>query len=297
MERREIEIFLTLAEELHFGRTAERLHVSGALVSQTIKKLERRIGAPLFERTSRRVALTPIGRQLDDDLRPAHGRIQEGIGKAIAAGRGVHGLLDVGFMSAAAGQLVLDIADTFHTQHPDCEVKLRETSLIDFLGPLRRGEVDIALLQFPIDEPDLTTGVALFSDPAMLAVSSHNPLAGQESVCLEDLAHDPVLFVAGPPDYWVDYHYPPATPGGTPIERRSDFPGFLETLTYVAANKGVAVVGAQVTRYYPRPGITCLPIRDAPAFDYGLVWRTAGQTSRVRDFARAAAGAQIEGPL
>ena len=66
-----MEIFLTLADELHFGRAAQRLHVSTARVSQTIKKLERRIGASLFERTSRRVDLTPIGRRLGDELRPA----------------------------------------------------------------------------------------------------------------------------------------------------------------------------------------------------------------------------------
>jgi DNA-binding transcriptional LysR family regulator len=288
VERHEIEIFLTLAEELHFGRTAERLHVSGALVSQTIKKLERRIGAPLFERTSRRVALTPIGQRLHEDLQPAYQRIQEAVRRAIAAGRGVHGVLQVGFMSVALGQLALDIADTFHTQHPDCEVTIRETSLADFLGPLRRGEVDVMLLPFPIDEPDLSCGPVLFSEPAMLAVSSDSPLAGQESACLEDLAHHPVLFVAGPPDYWMDHHHPRTTPVGRPVDRRLDFPGFQEILTYVAANKGVAVVGAQVTRYYARPAITCLPIRDAPAYDYGLVWRTANETSRVRAFTQAA---------
>ena len=70
LERYELETFLTLAEELHFGRTAERTHVSTARVSQTIKKLERRVGAPLFNRTSRHVELTPIGRQLYDDLTP-----------------------------------------------------------------------------------------------------------------------------------------------------------------------------------------------------------------------------------
>ena len=284
MERRELEIFLTLAEELHFGRTAERLHVSAALVSQTIRKLERRVGAPLFQRTSRRVSLTPIGRQLHHDLSPAYQQLQAAIARAVAAGRGVFGVLRIGFMSAVAGQLLLERADDFHRQHPDCEVTLRETSLRDFLGPLRRDELDLMVLPFPVQEPDLTTGSTLFTDPAMLAVSTHNRLARRRSIRLDDLAHDPLLFVAGPPDYWVDAHYPPTTPGGRPIARRSDFPGFLETLTYVAANKGVAIVGAQVPRYYPRPGIVCLPILDAPAFDYGFVWRTAGQTRRVRAF-------------
>src|SRR5690606_15884816 len=68
VDLRDIEIFLTLAEELHFGRTAERLHVSTPRVSQSIAQQERRIGAPLFERTSRRVTLTPLGARLRDDL-------------------------------------------------------------------------------------------------------------------------------------------------------------------------------------------------------------------------------------
>ena len=117
VERRDIEIFLTLAEELHFGRTADRLHVSTARVSQTVRKLERRVGAALFERTSRRVGLTPIGRRLDEDLRPAHQQILDGIDRAIAAGRGIDGELRVGFIGTAVGQFLHQVAAAFHGLH------------------------------------------------------------------------------------------------------------------------------------------------------------------------------------
>jgi DNA-binding transcriptional LysR family regulator len=86
VEQRDIEIFLTLAEELHFGRTAERLHVSTARVSQSIAKWERRVGVPLFERSSRRVALTPVGRQLHQDIGPPYRQILAGIERAVTAG-------------------------------------------------------------------------------------------------------------------------------------------------------------------------------------------------------------------
>src|SRR5256885_10643371 len=95
IESRELETFLVLAEELHFGRTAERLHVSTAQVSQTIRKLERRIGVPLFIRTSRRVEPAPVGRQLLADLRPAWTAGEAALDKAGAAGRGVTGTLRV----------------------------------------------------------------------------------------------------------------------------------------------------------------------------------------------------------
>ncbi len=81
MERHEVDAFLAVAEELHFSRAAERLRLSTARVSQTIQRLERRVGAPLFERTSRMVRLTPIGRQFRDDLEPARALTNAALGK------------------------------------------------------------------------------------------------------------------------------------------------------------------------------------------------------------------------
>jgi DNA-binding transcriptional LysR family regulator len=104
IERHEAEAFLVLAEELHFGRTAERLHVSTARVSQTIRKLERQVGVPLFRRTSRRVELTPVGRQLHDELRPAWEGMAEAMRHAIETGRGMSGILTVAFISAAGAR-------------------------------------------------------------------------------------------------------------------------------------------------------------------------------------------------
>ena len=80
MELREIEIFLILAEELHFGRAAQRLHVSQARVSQAISQQERRLGGALFDRANRRqIRLTPLGRQLCDDLRPVYAGLRDSL--------------------------------------------------------------------------------------------------------------------------------------------------------------------------------------------------------------------------
>ncbi|GAA0451649.1 LysR family transcriptional regulator [Streptomyces olivaceiscleroticus] len=95
-ERLEIDSFVILVEEPHFGRTAKRLRVSRARVSQTIQRLECRIGAPLFERTSRRVRLTPLGRQFLDDIEPGYRAITRGLATAQAAAKGIEGSLTVG---------------------------------------------------------------------------------------------------------------------------------------------------------------------------------------------------------
>ncbi|MDJ0346872.1 LysR substrate-binding domain-containing protein [Streptomyces sp. H10-C2] len=290
MERYEIEAFLTLAEELHFGRTAERLHVTTARVSQTISKLERRVGVPLFERTSRRVALTAIGGRLRDDLMPAYEQIEAGLSRAISAGRGITGELRIGFVGAAAGQLLLQATDRFRGRHPDCEVRIREVQMGEALERLRADEFETLLVCFPLQDADLTMGPVLLSEPRMLAVSSRHPFARRESVSIEDLSRDKVLQApCSLPDPWRDARSPRRTPSGRPIESGASAETFQEILTLIGAGHGIFPVGAHVTRYYARPDVAYIPFDDAPPLEWGLVWRTTGATARIRAFSDAAA--------
>ncbi|MBA9002459.1 LysR family transcriptional regulator [Thermomonospora cellulosilytica] len=288
-ERHELEAFLTLAEELHFGRTAERLRLSQARVSQTIRKLERRVGAPLFERTSRRVALTPLGARLRDDLRPLWEGVREAMARAQATARGVDGVLRVGFLGSGAGELTSAIMDTFTARHPGCEIVMRETHFADPLGPLRAGEVDMLITRLPVREPDLVVGPVVLSEPRVVAVPARHPFARRAAVSLEDLARDTVFGVTGPaPDYWWDFHVPRFTPGGRPIPRGQDVATFQELLALIAAGRGISPMAASVERYYARPDIAFVPLKDAPRTEVALVWRAAGVTARIRAFAQAA---------
>lgn len=257
MEQRDIEIFLTLADELHFGRAAERLHVSTARVSQTIKKLERRIGALLFERTSRRVELTTIGRRLGDELRPAYQQIQDAIDRAAAAARGGRGTLLVGFVGAATGQVVLKVAEAFRVEHPDCEVQFHENQFGEGLGPLRGGEIDMVLATVPVRgarQADLTGGNVLFEEDRLLAVSARHPFARRPSVPFADLARAKVLRTPpAVPDYWDQALVPQHTPDGRPVERGPSFDTIQEMLALVGAGFGTYPVPTQATSYYVRP--------------------------------------------
>ncbi|MGP3967319.1 LysR family transcriptional regulator [Streptomyces sp. 6N223] len=288
MERREMEILLTLAEELHFGRTAERLLVSQARVSQTIRKLERRIGAPLFERTSRRVALTPIGRRLVEDLRPARERIDAGLARAVAAARGAGGVLRAGFLSPAVGQVLMAAAEAFRAERPGTEVTVRETHLGNLLGPLLADEVDVLAVPLPVREPGLVVGPVVFSEPTVLAVATGHRLARRASVTYRDLAGETVLDAAGLPAYWRDHRCPSHLPCGMPLRREQTFTTCQELLTVVGAGQGIAQFGAQGAAYYARPDVVYVPFPEAPAYDYALVWRAASETERVRAFVAAA---------
>jgi len=278
-ERHELEAFLVLAEELHFGRTARRLRLSQARISQTIRKLERRVGAPLFERTSRLYA----------DVQPLYQGLREAMTQAVDAARGVHGVLRVGFLGSGAGTLTSAILGNFRARHPGCEIQMRETHFADPLGPLRAGDVDVLLTRLPVDEPDLTVGPVVLSEPRVLAVPARHPLARRDRVSLEDLAGMTTFGVTGPaPAYWWDFHVPRHTPGGRPIPRGQDVSTFQELLALIAADQGVSPVAASVRHYYSRPDIAFVPLDDAPYTDVAVVWRTAGGTASVRAFAQAA---------
>jgi DNA-binding transcriptional LysR family regulator len=288
LERREIEIFLVVAEELHFGRSAERLHVSVAMVSKAIKKLERAVGAPLFDRSSRRVALTPIGERLYADVEPAYRQIVEGFERAVASGRGVDGVLRVGFIGTAVGQFVLQVAEEFHIRHPACQVEIIESRYADGTELLHSDAVDVLLLAAPAPDPRLVQSPVLFHEPPVLAVSARHPFARRESLTVEDLARDRVLRPRGVPDDIDALSVPRHTPSGRPIERGPDFATIQEMFALVGAGRGVFPVPTHASRYDARPDVAYVPISDGPAFEWRLTWRTAAETNRIRAFSRTA---------
>lgn len=282
IERYEVEAFLTLAEELHFGRTAAKLHVSTARVSQTVRKLERRVGVPLFHRTSRRVSLTTVGQQLHDELLPAWGDLTAAVQRAIETGRGLSGALHVAFVSAAAAQLLAGVTQVFHERAPDCEVRIREAQADQMPGRIRSGEMDLGLTTLPVEDPDLAHGSVLVREAHMLAVPVGHPFARRGSVLAADLTRVPLIRLPGHTAIGPGQADAPATTADPTAGT------FQEALTLVGAGQGALPTGAHARRYYARPDIAYLPISDAPALEWVLVWRADRCTARVRAFVEAA---------
>ncbi|MFF6998303.1 LysR family transcriptional regulator [Streptomyces sp. NPDC008313] len=288
VELRDIEIFLTLAEELHFGRTADRLHVSQARVSQSIAKQERRIGALLFARSSRRVELTAIGARLRDDFSTGYQRILDGTRTATAAARGEVSTLSLGLY----GPQALDYAhviDLFRTRHPGVRLRIQEVYFTDPFGPLRNGSVEVSTAWLPVREPDLTVGPLVATEPLVLMVAAGHPLAARDTVGMEDLADWPLPQSAMPiPEYWQQTLVPTHTPGGRPIRRGPKVSTFQEVAAVVAAGEAISLVHGDATRYYRWPGLRYLRLADGPMGYWSLIWPTAAETGLVRAFARAA---------
>ncbi|MFD0355511.1 LysR family transcriptional regulator [Streptomyces sp. NPDC127110] len=284
MELRDIEIFLTLSEELHFGRTAERLHVSTARVSQAIKKQERSIGAELFERTSRQVRLTPVGEQLLGDLRPVFRSLKESVDRARLTAQGKTDVLRIGLM-VTNGHELRPFWDAFRTRYPQWGLRLSHNGYMDPFAPLRRGEIDLLLSWLPVEEPDLTVGPVLFAEPRVALVANEHRLAGRSSLTLDALADHGIVGPDGPqPDYFEDAFVPFTAPSGRAIERKFLVTTLDELYTLVADGEIIHLLGNQVTRFYVRPDVTYIPVRDTPLLRWGLVWRSDNDSPLVRAF-------------
>ncbi|NUR63557.1 MAG: LysR family transcriptional regulator [Catenulispora sp.] len=287
MELRDIEIFLMLAEELHFGRTAERLYVSPARISQVIKAQERFIGAPLFERTSRAVRLTEVGRRLRDDLRPIHAGFQESLERARMASRGVSARLRVGLMPFNFSGL-WPLWKAFQRQHPQWEVQVRLAHFQEPFGQLRRGEFDVFLAWLPVEEPDLTVGPTLFTDPRVLTVAEDHPLAVRTSATVEVLGDFPVSAGELKLDYWEEGYLPFQTRRGRTIERGLRARHADEMITAVGMGEIVMPFPSHVAEYWNLPGIRYLPMPDLAPLSYALIWRTESENDLIRALAATA---------
>ncbi|MBM7494958.1 DNA-binding transcriptional LysR family regulator [Micromonospora luteifusca] len=286
MELRDIEIFLALAEELHFGRTAERLRITPARVSQSIKKQERRVGAALFDRTTRTVRLTPLGVRLHQQLSAGYRQITEAIEDAAATTGTVTGVVRLGCMGAQAWTIKA-LVDRFRVRHPAADLRLREIHPTAPLDELRSGDVDVALVWLPLHEPDLTVGPVVHTSNILLAMSAGHPLAARESVCLEDLGDCTVVDLPALPRSMEEVFHPLHTPSGRSIPRGPTVTSWHEILSTVAAGEVVSGSAGEALSFYPWPGIVYAPIRDAPPCRWALVWRTVNETPAVRALAAA----------
>ena len=290
VELRELRVFITLAEELHFGRSAGRLGLTQSRVSQSLRELERKLGGQLFHRTSRRVALTPLGERFRDALEPAYDGLVRVLESTYSANGSLEGTLRLGLLyPTAGGPHMTAIIAAFERRHPGCEVRLTEIMLDDPLGPLRRGEIDVMACRLPIDRPDLVVGPTLSTEPRVLEVARDHPLAGREQVSIEDVADYHVAPMSGYPEEMLAAVIPHRTPGGRPIRRRrlrhSPRTAY-EFEALVARGSIVHPTVPSFAEYFGHPDIVHVPIHDMPPASTGLVWLRRTSDPRLREFVR-----------
>jgi len=282
VELRELRIFLVLADELHFGRTAERMGISQPGVSEAVRVLESRLGVRVFDRTSRRVRLTPAGEGLKRDLVPALAALDRALAETSELSCAVRGLLRVGFVLTTEGPALSRLIAAFQARYPACEVRLQEVETFDAYRALRRGDIDVLCNWLAVDEPDLTASAAFAYYQRVLAVAATHRLAGQPAVSIEELAGEEVaLLPPTTPPAVYDLLVPPLTPSGHPIRRTQPVQTINEILSLVARGRIVHPTSSTVP-IFNRDDVVLVPIDDLPPLPLGLVWCVSRENPRIR---------------
>jgi DNA-binding transcriptional LysR family regulator len=206
MERPELPLpqlhaFVVLAEELHFGRAAARLGIAQPPLSQQIRRLEDKVGHPLFSRAPGSVALTPAGRELLPTARRVLTDLAGGLAAARAVGEGLAGRVRIGFAASLALTVLPGLLRTFRQRFPDVHLDIREMTTAPQIAALHDRSIDIALLREPPGaEPELAFETVL-SEPFVAVLPVGHPLAARQSVPVEGLADSPFVLLpraAGP---------------------------------------------------------------------------------------------------
>lgn len=193
MEFRQLRYFITVAEELHFGRAAESLHLSQPALSKQIQALEDSLEIKLFERTKHWVKLTPAGQKFLETARRILHEVEEGIEVTRQVADGQSGRLRIGFTEAALFSLAPDIVSTYREQYPQLELILTSGGTEAQVEALRTHQIDVSFVYLPIREPSLSIH-PLFEQNYIAALPASHRLARQKQIALQSLANEPLIF-------------------------------------------------------------------------------------------------------
>jgi DNA-binding transcriptional LysR family regulator len=195
MELRRFKYMAVLAEELHFGRAAERLGIAQPALTQQIQALERELGVQLFQRTKRSVRLTVAGRvTLDEAIRTLQQADRTAL-VAQQAGRGQLGHIEIGFVGSAVFSGVLSKAiSRFREGNPMVELRLSELGILQQLDDVGSGRLDLGIVRTPVKSlpPDVSIAI-LYREPIILAIPARHPLTFRKKITLKNLTDEPFV--------------------------------------------------------------------------------------------------------
>lgn len=274
VELRWVEAFIAVAEELHFGRAADRISMAQSPMSQVIRKLERELGTALFERSTRVVALTDAGRAFLPHARAILGEVDLGKRATAAAAGGIYGNVALGFAGALNHRTLPPLTRAVRTRYPNISLSLEARVLtVDAIEQLRNHSVDLAFVGMPVIGEHLASRLVAVEELAAMLPADH-PLAGAPGIELAQLASDEFVTM-------------PLNPGSTLRERtmlacmdagfrpriaQEVFDPYL-VLSLVAAGVGVSLMPAGMQSIMPAGCVSVPLARPAPILETGLAWR------------------------
>ena len=286
MELRQLRYFVAVAEERHFGRAAKRLRLSQPPLSVQIKGLEEELGVKLFQRSTRRVALTDAGRTFLERAEGILEAVEEAKEAAKGADEGARGRLEIGFISSATLGLLPPAIRLFRERFGGVEIELRELTSAQQIDALYAGEIRVGLVRLPLRAPGLRFE-PLQEESFLVALPSGHPLEALESVPLEAMVDQPLIFFTR--QLMPSLHAQIVEL----FQRVGAFPNVVQHAVHlqtivglVASDVGLAILPEPAERF-SREGVVyrSLDAPDATSW-VGLAWVEGDESKLVKNFVR-----------
>jgi DNA-binding transcriptional LysR family regulator len=274
VESRSLRYFVAVAEELNFGRAAERLGIASPALSRAIAGLEAQLGVRLFDRSTRRVELTEAGRVLLEQSRPALDALDAAARRAQRAVGPRHRLV-LTLKADLEGSLLEPIVAAYREQPEAVPLEVTFSDLNQGAALLRDGRADVALI-FTGFDPDGLDFEVLAEEPLLVALAAANALAAREEISAADLAVGHAS-KAGGQLWW---------PAGSPEPPPPD--GLSQMVQLIELGELIAFLPESVAARYPRPGLVTRPLADAAPGRLVVAWPRAATSPATAAFVRAA---------
>jgi DNA-binding transcriptional LysR family regulator/DNA-binding Xre family transcriptional regulator len=279
LDLRKLRYFVALAEELHFGCAAERLGIAQPVLSRQIRTLERELGVDLLTRSSRRVELTPAGRQLAEDAQPLLATASATGRRARRAASG-RAALTIGFF---AGDPIIALVRAFDATHRDIDVDAALIYWSDQPGALLDDRVDVSFVHLPMEDRGLDL-TYLYSAPRLALLPGSHVHAGRSEIAIGDLAQDPVVQHRGASPIWDAWHNVDPRPDGRRPRRGPTVRNLAEKIQVVGTGRAIGFIAASVTAAIQiPPEVTAIPVIDIPPTEVCLAWKAGRRSGAIRD--------------
>jgi DNA-binding transcriptional LysR family regulator len=271
---RHLECFLAVAEELHFTRAAERLHLSQPPLSQHIKELEQELGVKLFQRTRRSVALTDAGRAYEERMHSILSQLEQAREEARRIQRGEMGTLTIGFVGALTYEFLPGLLRRYRARMPKVQLSLRDLVPAEQIEALAAGRIDVGFAGIlPDDCGSEVAHRVLRRERIVTALPDGHVLAKRKMIPLETLAEEPWVLIERKisPTYDRFIRRLCAEAGFAPrIEHEAA--RALAMLGLVAVGLGVTIVPETIARL-PAPGVIFRPLQQHLIYEHVVMWR------------------------
>ncbi|MCL1475355.1 LysR family transcriptional regulator [Argonema antarcticum] len=285
MELRHLRYFIAVAEELHFSKAAERLHIAQPPLSQQIQQLEAELGVELFQRkTKRQVQLTDAGRVFLQEAYQLLTQLEQAIQVTRRVGRGEVGQLRVGFISSVTYDVLPAILRQFREEFPDVELVLLELTTIEQEQALRENRIEVGFVHPPL-ENDTLSCECIQQQPLIVALPETHPLAVQERVKVSQLAEE--FFILFPRQKGLGLYDRILTlceqANFTPKVGQQAIQ--MQTIIgLVSAGMGIAIVPSCLQNLQ-RSGVVYRSFEEeTPLVEAAVAWRQGEETPIVRQF-------------